>query len=226
MSEPEYQNRTVAFIDILGFSQLINDDKVSLIKNALDECASVIDEIADKPSILGLRSAQFSDSIIISAQLGAIPVNTIMANVYVVDFVRTLALKLLNFGVLCRGGVTTGKLYHDERHCFGPALLRAHELESKVAVYPRIVIDERIYRQTGPFLPQGIFRSNDGLLILDIFKREALIKLFGNAPHETMSRFKKIIEDMQSSNNGDLRTMAKIDWAITNVNWAKTRMES
>lgn len=40
-----------------------------------------------------------------------------------------------------RGAVTVGAIHHDQHIVFGPALNRAYELESKVAFYPRILID-------------------------------------------------------------------------------------
>jgi hypothetical protein len=44
-------------------------------------------------------------------------------------------------GFWIRGAVTVGLIHHDEHIVFGPALNRAYELESKVAIYPRILID-------------------------------------------------------------------------------------
>ena len=47
-------------------------------------------------------------------------------------------------GVWVRGGVTVGNILHDDDVVFGPALNRAYELESKVAKFPRIVLDVEI----------------------------------------------------------------------------------
>jgi hypothetical protein len=40
-----------------------------------------------------------------------------------------------------RGGISVGQLYWDERHVFGEALVKAAHLESKVAGWPRVVVD-------------------------------------------------------------------------------------
>lgn len=42
------------------------------------------------------------------------------------------------------GGVTVGSLIHDNNKCFDPAMVEAHTLESQNAVYPRILIDEKV----------------------------------------------------------------------------------
>jgi len=52
-----------------------------------------------------------------------------------------LCLDLLRQGVLTRGGITKGLLYHSSNIAFGPALIEAYRLESEVAVYPRVVLD-------------------------------------------------------------------------------------
>jgi hypothetical protein len=49
--------------------------------------------------------------------------------------------RLLQRGILVRGGMTIGPLYYDELHVFGPGLVRAYELESHLAVYPRIITE-------------------------------------------------------------------------------------
>ena len=48
-------------------------------------------------------------------------------------------------GILIRGATTVGDIYIDERLIFGPALIRAYELERGVASYPRIILDSRVF---------------------------------------------------------------------------------
>ena len=50
-------------------------------------------------------------------------------------------------GILIRGATTVGDIYVDDRLIFGPALIRAYELESGVASYPRIILDSRVFDQ-------------------------------------------------------------------------------
>jgi hypothetical protein len=47
---------------------------------------------------------------------------------------------LLSLGILVRGGFAIGDIYWDDHQIFGPALIEAYDLESKTAVYPRIVL--------------------------------------------------------------------------------------
>jgi hypothetical protein len=49
--------------------------------------------------------------------------------------------------ILIRGGITCGPLYHKGDICIGPALLRAYELEQKLAVFPRVILDPLMIEQ-------------------------------------------------------------------------------
>lgn len=58
--------------------------------------------------------------------------------------IQHIAIAALDLGLLIRGGATIGKLYHADGVVFGDALIEAHEIESQVAFYPRVVLSQRI----------------------------------------------------------------------------------
>ena len=51
---------------------------------------------------------------------------------------------LLGIGIPVRGGITVGKLIHDELKCFGPAMVEAYKIESEIAVFPRVIIKPKV----------------------------------------------------------------------------------
>lgn len=57
---------------------------------------------------------------------------------------QTLIQEFLFNGFICRGGVAYGDIYYEKARSllFGPAVNSAYYLESKVAKYPRIAIDD------------------------------------------------------------------------------------
>jgi|GEM_PF-301236 len=61
-------------------------------------------------------------------------------------YISLLALEILSNNVIIRGGITFGDVYFEKDRSlfFGPAIDCAYQLESKVAVVPRIAIDEKI----------------------------------------------------------------------------------
>ena len=56
--------------------------------------------------------------------------------------------ELLNQGILIRGGIAYGDIYFDKNRIYGPALNHAYELESKYAIYPRIVLSPDLIKET------------------------------------------------------------------------------
>ena len=53
-------------------------------------------------------------------------------------------LELLKLGFLTRGAIVLGELYHRESCVFGPALIRAVEMEKNEAFYPRILVHDDV----------------------------------------------------------------------------------
>lgn len=125
-----YEQRAVLFLDVLGFKRLIKDKREDLIENAL--------EITCAEQQSNYSASAFSDNIVMSI------VPTLGYELLeMVHFASNLSLHLLHAGVLTRGGITFGEIHHKGSVVYGPALVRAYELESQVANYPRIIMDPK-----------------------------------------------------------------------------------
>jgi hypothetical protein len=61
-----------------------------------------------------------------------------------IDFLIDTLLKLLERQLLTRGIITIGDSFQSKKVFFGPAIIRAHNLEKDKVIYPRICIDKRI----------------------------------------------------------------------------------
>lgn len=146
-----YEERVLAFVDILGFRSMIENSKSKLedqkkIKMAMDIIHNY-KILNDRPMgreqndnqaglrALGIQVTTFSDSAIISYPLsydGAL-------FCLIMDLIH-MQMELLWQGILIRGGIVIGPAYHDSVNVFGPAMVRAYELESEYAIFPRIII--------------------------------------------------------------------------------------
>ncbi len=60
-----------------------------------------------------------------------------------------MIMRLIYRGILCRGAITYGKLIHTDEVLFGPALTEAYILETKVALYPRVILHKDIIDLAG-----------------------------------------------------------------------------
>ena len=180
-----YEKRFVAFLDILGFKEMIketyiNGEEFNRIKKVLGKIANMKDlNYHDKypQNEIGKDVSVFSDSIIISysadMSIGA-PLLHIL-----IDLVH-LCINLLSNNIFVRGGITFGEIIHNENVCFGPAMIKAYEIEQKEAFYPRIVVDKAAVQkglllhgiadtsEIKEYIEQVINEGEDGLFFLDI----------------------------------------------------------
>jgi hypothetical protein len=174
------EDRCVAFVDILGFSDIVRrmSDEKHLFTTVRDmlgivekQCQSFqhyrkqIREKNSQSPLLRLASPQtdlqmtgFSDSYIISE---------VMPAWHILATVHALGSRFLAEGILTRGGIVCGQTYHHRRVVFGPGVNRAYEFESHVASYPRILIDDSVRQEVwgyhkGIWNEQLLKRDSDG----------------------------------------------------------------
>lgn len=147
----KYEHRIVAYIDILGFSEMIkqtvNENKPELAQKQLDAIHSVVTSIrtyvnsAKNKVLLGghCQITMFSDTIVFS-----IPKAESARVLAMFRVLKRLQISMLTKNILMRGSVVHGELIHTDEVILGPALINAYNVESKSAVYPRFVIDPHV----------------------------------------------------------------------------------
>jgi hypothetical protein len=160
----EYSDRYCAFVDILGFRQLV--ESLSKDPQNVRTLRALLQKVHGRGATKKLVRAQsISDAVALSTELNMEGLGELM------QVLMTLAVDLLCEGFFVRGAVVKGPLYHDERMVFGKALVDAYRYESEVARYPRIIVvrDVRneIVEQT-PAMMNIIKQSDDGPMFLDV----------------------------------------------------------
>lgn len=164
----EYENRVIAFIDILGFKEIIKESeqdtsKIELVYSILEYLKALktsdkwtlqlleIEEDAQKRGVGNfdvrnrINTTAFSDSIVISVKIDE-NVNE-MVSTLIVNLAYVGAM-LLEKGILIRGGITIGNIIHKENGIvFGQGLIDAYILESKNAKYPRLIVSNKLIKR-------------------------------------------------------------------------------
>lgn len=137
-----YEQRVVLFIDFLGFKEIVerttNDN--SLLENlvaAMDRIGAI--GLGDEEFAKSQRITQFSDCIVVSFH-----VDERSGVFWLLNEIAFCVIDLLERGFLLRGALTVGDLLHTGKHIVGPAMVAAYEMESKVAKYPRVLIDPSV----------------------------------------------------------------------------------
>ncbi len=163
-----YDKRLVAFIDILGFKDIVKQSetdpsKIELIYSVLEYLKDwektekwnlKFVEIEESAQYKGVNNfdlrgktntTSFSDSIVVSVKIDD-NVNemasTLIANLAYIGTV------LLEKGILFRGGLIIGNIIHIENGTvFGQGLIDAFMLETRSAKYPRIVLSDKLLKE-------------------------------------------------------------------------------
>lgn len=212
-----FDTRIVAFVDILGFGSLVqhleNDEVLhrkvySALKRIKDVKAS---SLQGNTAQSELEVSVFSDSIAISATKDNYH-SVIWSTIH-------LQSTLLTLGVLTRGGISCGKTVHEDDILYGEGMIRAYKLESRAAVYPRILVDRSVLDLTNDGYRSTFFRKDtDGLWHLDPFSigllpgdSNALVE-DGWDPHEVGLRELERAIGKSLSELTNLDQIAKWNW--------------
>jgi hypothetical protein len=156
-----YQDRYCAFVDILGFKELISDLDKGRIK--FEEIRELLrfahdshhDRLYPGFGFYGadIKQQSISDAVCISA------LPTPAGLMHVFNALQTLTLTLLRQGFFTRGAVVKGPLYHDDRMVFGDALVKAYTLEQTVVRTPRIMITRDVALDIEKYLTHEVIGS-------------------------------------------------------------------
>lgn len=143
--EIDYSDSIVGFLDVLGFSDSVTASRKSErlrtnIRNLLQEFNNIVSErtgqFTENPNLPPIKIRFFSDSIMISCS--SVSEQSFRWVLWVICefFVKSIA-----HGFFLRGALTIGQHYESENTFFGPALVKAHDIEKSLALWPRCVID-------------------------------------------------------------------------------------
>jgi hypothetical protein len=156
------ENYLVAFLDILGFTSVINDHVVGkdtstlghidlALKKAEITISKLMKDAFDTDYDLGLIYKQFSDCMSISFKHP--PLEFFETNKTRIDHELAFAfqalgeiqLEMLISKVYIRGGLSLGRVHiENDKRIFSEGLINSYDLEQNKAVYPRIIIHDNL----------------------------------------------------------------------------------
>lgn len=167
-------DKFVGYVDIVGFKSLVQaaEADTGLAFSELSQAVEALGTENDLKHLeqygpttcpqaprlrrnLDFQITQASDCVIVSAEVSPAGIINLISHCWVAQF------KLLRMGIMCRGYIKRGLIYHTKTHQIGTGLSDAVEKEQKVSVFrqdanergtPFIEIDSRVveYVQTQP----------------------------------------------------------------------------
>lgn len=222
-----YEERIIVFIDILGFREHINKTVNSneYFLNLRDTLNFISELETEKFEDDAKEITVFSDSIVISYPV-EIPGSVFSL---ILDVIH-IQLDMMSKGILLRGGITVGQLCHKDNIVYGPAMVEAYELESKSAIYPRVIISEKVFLSAAlnpdnsieedlEWITSLLERDRDGQWYVDFLRQQQ------EASHDydyfkALLKIKKLIVDEIEQNETKPNVQMKYEWLKSYFNEA------
>jgi hypothetical protein len=155
MNDKEFKDKFIGFVDILGFKKMVEaaETGTGMALSELLETLENLDAPDDRknfeeygPSIcpespyiqrdLDFRVTQISDCVIVSSEVSPAGVINLVYHCW------KAVIRLLKKGIMCRGYITRGSIYHTDAQILGSGYQNAYSKEKKVAAFKREA-DER-----------------------------------------------------------------------------------
>ncbi len=249
LQEGKYEKRFVCFIDILGYSeQLLKSAKPSdlallisimdLYKNSADEKSRLTAQYFSDCMYVTVEKMYIEELFDFLAKL----YNQLLCSSFIVmaenhqNEAEICNNIMCDFLAMLRGGITYGDIcIHDknEQDCssyemsispmmVGPAIATAHILESKVAKYPRIVIDDLASAEIQEKMSKEYVKKDfDGERYFDFLSYLAQNHELADGEKEMIIRTTKYLNENRA--NVDYGVKEKYGWML---NYLKPYLKS
>ncbi len=159
----------IAYLDFLGAKKRIcrGDtefiNQLKFIYEKAEQNCHKINNCIDNNRLTPIKQQIFSDNIVFAQEI--ISENIVYQVFNFILFVSAYLHQSLLAGFLVRGGITIGDLYIDNTFVSGKALIKAYQLESQIAIYPRVVVDFDVFGILS--LVDDMIRKNFSLAVGD-----------------------------------------------------------
>ncbi|HHT9112390.1 MAG: hypothetical protein HZA47_03950 [Planctomycetes bacterium] len=211
-NESNYPDKLVAFIDILGFKDLVMQGRegalqtINYIDGHLKHVLNVLNDNYGKT----FSTKLFSDCICVSCEYSKENIFYILYELAFIQLYFSLRKMFL------RGALSHGCHFENERMVFSQGLIKAYELE-QVAMYPRIIVDstlvEQIINEQNPFEKKNnlnfIMESPDGYFFVDYLN---MLYEDGMEQIEFLHDHKESIIENVNKNLKNIRILEKYRW--------------
>jgi hypothetical protein len=149
---PKVRNSIVAFLDILGFQEMMNNDHEGIILPKIYKTLRFAESIVTPGNIDQIEAWSiklFKDSIVYGQPIesdGELELTNAFFRLAVYQ------LQMVMVGFFIRGGLGIGPHYMDDEIVYGPTLIEIYTLECQQAVEPRIILSKSAWELVQNYL--------------------------------------------------------------------------
>lgn len=165
-----YKKSIVTFIDILDFKSIVNKSKAEKVNSILD----LVKQATTSKETSSHRAIVFSDCVIRVRDIKPDEpfIDHLFSELYALLHAQA---ELIDYGILIRGGICYDDIHIYDDKVFGPGLIKAYELESKFAIYPRIILDPEVIQEFNNYLQEFLekhkFEDSNAEIIKNLLKQ-------------------------------------------------------
>lgn len=215
----------IAYIDILGTSEMLASGKSDEFIHTIDSAYQTWIEVESRTCAKGFPKIDiktFSDNIILSCPFdGAFITESQSKIASILAHVCRFQGEMLRINhLLTRGGVCFGDLVWNETLVLGSGLVEAHMLESRIAIYPRIVFSDAFFRLVKQFLPNRIedhiLQDQDGVYYAN-FMHHSPEGIDENEVGEATRFCLSQMELLESQPHQNLRAIQNYKWTLSTI---------
>jgi hypothetical protein len=131
-----------AYLDVLGFRQKIKDNDFIFLKNYLSTLDSELQDIDKNPRMNEFELKIFTDNLVFGYPWNDVYGEGELGTIF--DILAHIQVSFALSDVFFRGAIALSNLYMDENVVFGPSLVEAYNLETEMAIYPRIILSKNV----------------------------------------------------------------------------------
>lgn len=151
----EFKDKFIAFVDVLGFKQMVETAEAASGKWNLPQLLNLLKKLGTPesreryvkrgPTVcphsaylqrdLDFQVTQISDCVVVSSEVSPAGV------INLVSHCSTAVLELLVQGVMCRGYITRGRIYHSDDQVIGSGFQDAYSKERQVSAFKQAADD-------------------------------------------------------------------------------------
>lgn len=142
----EYKKRYVAFLDVLGFKNLVLKRSDKQLKDYLDIVESSLEEIKEIDGKSIIDSIVVSDSVVLVMKCDRARIDRFRHFCVAIGLIQS---RLAVRGLWLRGAISMGDISFCNRlkQIIGKPYITAYELEQTKAIYPRVILDTEIIEE-------------------------------------------------------------------------------
>jgi len=220
-SRRQYDEKIVAWFDILGMREKIHDYEKHDAEEILTIMGRFQNYVRNSCEGLDIKFMQISDGFILVSEFNYLK--------EICEILCQVQWKILvNDKMLLRGALTSGKISmtdDEQKLVVGPAFVEAFSEESENAIFPRIIISNKLYQSVGF---DYISEDSDHLYFLDFLTYVIKTEDYNIRKLTHILQTTKVLDFLQTEYNENIKTDMKIaqkyGWLIEKLSIQKIKV--